>query len=208
MITFDDFVTKWNGKPVDFDGIYPNQCMDLMHQYVYDVLGLTDKTILAAPAAYQAYTNNFPKYFTKIDNTPTGIPQKGDIIFWGQAVGPFGHVAIVKDANMNTLNSFDANWPTGTLPHIQSHNYNGCLGWLRPIPQVVDTLDSLRKQRDDNWNLYQSTLTTVNTQKTQIEALKSQISTAQTASDKEIARLGQLTVDLQTKLSKIKEIAS
>src|SRR5258706_14003284 len=131
-MTYDEFVIKWTGKPVDFDGIYPNQCMDLMHQYVYDVLGITDKAVLAAPNAYQAYTNNFPQYFEKIDNTPTGVPQKGDIIFFGQAVGPSGHVCIFKDGNVSTFNSFDANWPVGTLPHIQSHNYNGCLGWLRP----------------------------------------------------------------------------
>lgn len=135
-MTFDEFIAKWSGKPVDFDGVYPNQCMDLMHQYVYEVLGISDKKVLAAPLAYQAYTNNWSGYFTKIDNTPTGIPQKGDILFFGTKIGTAGHVCIVRDASLNSFNSFDANWPVGSLPHIQTHMYTGVLGWLRPKAQV------------------------------------------------------------------------
>jgi hypothetical protein len=146
-MTFAEFQAKWTGQPVDFDGVYPNQCMDLMHQYIYEVLGITDAKVLAAPAAYQAYTNNFPQYFTKIDNTPDNIPQNGDIIFFGTLIGAYGHVCIFVDGDTNRFNSFDANWPTGSLPHIQNHSYNGVLGWLRfkqpepPKPEPLTGLD-------------------------------------------------------------------
>jgi hypothetical protein len=145
-ISFDDFIKEWTGKPVDFDGVYPNQCMDLMHQYAYEVLGITDKTVLATPAAYQVYTQfKWGDYFTKIDNTPTGVPLKGDLLFFGTGVGAYGHVCIFINGNVNSFNSFDANWPTGTLPHIQTHNYNGVLGWLHPINQPQMTVEQVIK---------------------------------------------------------------
>lgn len=145
-MTREEFITKWTGKPVDFDGIYPNQCMDLMHQYAYDVLGITDKAVLAKPWAAQVYTQfSWDNYFERIGNTATGVPQAGDIILWEEALNyddsvkhGFGHVAIVIEANVKSFKSFDANWPTGSLPHIQQHdNYAHVLGWLRPKIQVT-----------------------------------------------------------------------
>ena len=67
-MTFDEFISKWTNTSVDFDGVYPNQCMDLMHQYVYDVLGITDASVLAHPAAYQVFTEfSESQYFDKIE---------------------------------------------------------------------------------------------------------------------------------------------
>ena len=39
-MTFDEFIAKWNGKGIDLDYAYGDQCMDLMHQYIVEVLGL------------------------------------------------------------------------------------------------------------------------------------------------------------------------
>lgn len=131
-MTFDEFVTKWNGKGIDFDGAYGDQCMDLMHQYVVEVLGLSDGRILAAPAAKYVYLNFSTiygnQYFERIANTPTGVPQKGDIVLWD---GYYGHVAIFKEGNVNNFRSFDQNYPVGSKCHIQYHNYTNVLGWLR-----------------------------------------------------------------------------
>jgi hypothetical protein len=152
-MTFDEFINNWSGKPVDFDGIYPNQCMDLMHEYVYQVLGITDSKVLAAPTASLVYTGfvNIAgnTLFDKIDNTPTGVPQKGDIVFFGTSIGASGHVCIFRDGNATTFNSFDANWPTGSLPHIQSHSYNGVLGWLRLKGNIADASVSIAKSTFD-----------------------------------------------------------
>lgn len=149
-MSFDAFIAQRTGQPVDFDGVYPNQCMDLMHQYVYDVLGVPSRSALGAPAAYQVYANFDAIYahelFTRFENTPTAVPAKGDIMFWGQTIGEFGHVAIFVDGDVNSFRSFDANWPLGSLPHIQSHTYHGVLGWLRlktsapsPVPAPKPT---------------------------------------------------------------------
>ena len=158
-MTFDDFISKWTGKTVDFDGIYPNQCMDLMHQYVYDVLGLTDARLLAHPAAYQVFTDfTESQYFDKIANTPDGVPQKGDIVLFNKtSSNPYGHVCIFISGDTNKFKSFDANYPTGSLPHVQDHTYGYCLGWLRPkatTPDLQAQVDQLRQERDTNWNMF------------------------------------------------------
>mgnify|MGYP001583102486 CR=1 FL=1 len=132
-MTFQQFLDKYNGKAVDFDGYYGAQCMDLMHQYVYDVLELTDARILAAPTAKDVYQGN-PfglEYFQKINNTPTGVPQEGDIVFFGTGIGPAGHVCIFIEEDEKRFRSFDVNWPVGSPAHIQEHTYGYCLGWLR-----------------------------------------------------------------------------
>jgi hypothetical protein len=143
-MTFQEFLEKYNGKYIDFDGTYGPQCMDLLHQYVVEVLGLTDPRILAAPAAKDLY-NNFDnifgkEYFERIPNTPDGVPQEGDIVLWGY--NPYGHVAIFVEGNVNSFRSFDQNYPVGSPCHIQNHNYNNVLGWLRFNQTVKVTLDS------------------------------------------------------------------
>lgn len=129
-MTLKEFIDKWKDKPCDFDGWYGTQCMDLMHFYVYEMLGIKDATVLAAPSAKQVYLNfRWGDLFEKIDNTPNGLPEEGDLIFWDN--GEWGHVAIFIEGNLTRFTSFDANWPVGSLPHVQEHNYDNVLGWLR-----------------------------------------------------------------------------
>lgn len=145
-----EFIKKWKGKHVDFDGVYPDQCMDLMHQYVYEVLEIKDASVLAAPSAYQVYTNfRWGDLFYKIPNTPMAIPKPGDIIVWGQDLGSHGHIAIVVEADLMTFRSFDANFPYGSLPHIQEHTYSGVLGWLRPKTPGSECLQKLEYERTE-----------------------------------------------------------
>lgn len=171
-MTLDQFIIKWTGKGIDFDGAYGDQCMDLMHQYIVEVLGQADGRILAAPTAKEVWlTTPFGKnLFDAFPNTPTGVPQKGDIALFGTEVGPSGHVAIVIAADVNTLTTFDQNWNAHAYCEKIVHNYGGAsgvLGWLRfkaqpaPTPTVdlQAQLNAAIKARDDNWNLYQGTLT-------------------------------------------------
>lgn len=145
-IAFAEFIKKWTGKPVDFDGYYGTQCMDLAHQYVYEVLGIKDKTVIAAPSAYMVYTNfRWPELFDRIPNDPQAVPKEGDLIVWDNKVGGgHGHIAIFVNGDVNSFNSFDANW-NGVLPHLQEHNYNNVLGWLRYKGGVGDCESKLQE---------------------------------------------------------------
>lgn len=130
-MTLDEFVSTYLGTKVDYDGEFGGQCVDLFRQYVKDVLVIVPQT----PALRGAYNiwSAYPKdYFTKIENTPTGVPQKGDIVIWSnKAGGGFGHVAICLEGNINSFTSLDQNWPTISKVTKTSHNYNHVLGWLR-----------------------------------------------------------------------------
>lgn len=132
-MTFEEFLQKWQGRGIDFDGYYGDQCMDLIHQYHVDVLGIADGRTLAAPNAKSVFLN-FPSVhnnhlFDRIENTPEGVPQKGDIVYWGN--GESGHVAIFIEGDAQRFKSFDQNFPTGTKCQIVEHDYAGVLGWLR-----------------------------------------------------------------------------
>lgn len=131
ILTLEEFITKWNGKPVDTDFQYGAQCMDLMHQYCVEVLHLGQEE-LTAPFAKEVF-NNFDnmvgkEYFDRIPNTPDGVPTEGDIVLWGS--GTYGHVAIFYEGNESSFRSFDQNYPTGTPCHVQDHTYSNVLGWL------------------------------------------------------------------------------
>lgn len=147
-MTLNEHIAKWNGRPVDFDGAYGFQCMDSMHQYIVEVLGLTDRRILAAPVARSVF-ENFPnvygnQYFDRIYNSLTAIPKDGDILFWKEPYGYYyntstqrwqyaGHVGVSKGSTLWNITAFEQNNPAGTYCHMQQHTdlYKGCLGWLR-----------------------------------------------------------------------------
>jgi hypothetical protein len=135
MMTLQQWFDKVGGKYIDFDGIYGAQCVDLVKSYFVDVIGI--------PAirnnAIDYWTNYPTAQFTRITNTPSFVPIKGDIMIWGKGVGTYGHIAIIVDANVNTFRSLDQNWPysNGTTPSkVITHNYSSVLGVLRPKKDV------------------------------------------------------------------------
>ena len=130
-MTLKEFIKKYNGKHVDYDGVFGAQCMDLMHFYIDEVLmGEPSPGILRASSAKIAYeTFDRPDLFEQIDNTPKGVPEEGDIMFWG--IFPYGHVAPFVEGDVNNFTSFDQNYPKGSECHEQNHTYKDVLGWLR-----------------------------------------------------------------------------
>src|SRR3990167_9367950 len=131
MITFDQFIQKYSGKYIDYDGYYGYQCMDLYRQFVKEVYGCQQSPpVSGAAKVWDTYNKDF---FTSISNGPVNYPNRGDIIIWNtKAGGGYGHIAIAMDSTSMTFNSFDQNWPVGSRCHKQPHNYTNVLGWLTP----------------------------------------------------------------------------
>lgn len=131
-MSLNDFIAKWNGRYIDFDGAYGAQCMDLMHQWCVEGFGISNGAVLAAPSAKLVYMNfatiTGRELFDRIPNTDTNVPEEGDILLWGN--GTYGHVAIFIEGDVNGFKSFDQNFPTGSPCHIQNHTYTNLLGWL------------------------------------------------------------------------------
>ena len=137
--SLDTFVNRWLSNPVDFDRSYGFQCVDLMHRYAVDVLDLNSS--LPRGNAYDVFANTSSANFTKVINSPSAVPKRGDIIFWNKLPnnGNAGHVAIFIEGDSNQFTSFDQNYCSDTgsgkgncAPRKVPHNYAGIVGWLSP----------------------------------------------------------------------------
>lgn len=129
-----DFISKYNGKKIDWDGRYGAQCVDLFRQYVQE-LGLPQLNGVTGAADFWN-DPNLAQHWVKIPNTPAGIPQAGDVMIWDKKLNGYGHIGIFISGDVNSFVSFDQNWPVGSLCAKVKHNYKYMLGWIRPIGSV------------------------------------------------------------------------
>lgn len=138
LMTYNEFVSAYNGKATDYDGAYGAQCVDLIKAYLNKVFGI--KPGSWGNAKY--YWLNFEKHselvknFTKIKNTASFVPQKGDIMVWdGNQGNGCGHVAICTgEGDTSEFYSYDQNW-NGKAMHKVKHGYDNVYGVLRPKDQ-------------------------------------------------------------------------
>ena len=133
-MTIDAFFDKVRGKKIDYDGVYKNQCVDLIKQYEYDVMGIIPEAVGDAKYYYLDYEKKafLKNHFIKIPNTPDYVPLKGDIVVFGN--GKYGHICIATgEGNTLYFYSYDQNI-YGNLEPVQKcqHKYDYCLGALRP----------------------------------------------------------------------------
>jgi hypothetical protein len=137
-MTLEEFIKKYTGKYIDWDGVYGAQCVDLYRFYCKEVLEVPQSPPI--PGAADIWNNYLTAYFDKITNTPEGVPTKGDVMIWSKNTGGgYGHVAIFYDGTVSKFRSFDQNWPTGSPCQLVSHYYKNVLGWLRPKGGVMET---------------------------------------------------------------------
>ena len=137
-MNYNEFINEYNGKSFDYDGKSGAQCVDLIKMYLNKVFGLTPGAWGNAKDYYENYNNNsvLKANFTRIANTASFVPQKGDIAVWGAGLGnTYGHVAIATgEGNTSEFYSYDLNWNGKTVHKVQ-HTYKGFLGVLRPKDQ-------------------------------------------------------------------------
>lgn len=144
-MTLSQFIDKYTGKGIDFDGSYGNQCQDLYRQYVKEVLNLPQTPPVVG--AKDNWTANTPD-FDKIPNTPTGVPPVGSIMIWGAKYGPYGHVAIVTSATVTQFTCFSQNDPSGSLCGLKTYKtYGATLGWM--VPKETMLADEIAVKKTD-----------------------------------------------------------
>ena len=136
-MTHDKFTANNNGRYIDHDGSFGAQCVDLMRAYTKEVHGLSPYVAIPTRGnAKDIYKNYVSGGYRKINNTPTGVPKRGDIVFFKTSLwfpylyGIAGHVAVVESANINNMIVFEQNYPTGRPCRFAKHSYKDCLGWL------------------------------------------------------------------------------
>lgn len=166
-MNFKEFLTKYENKKVDFDKYYGAQCVDLFNFYLVDVLGI-EAPIKMFPvmSAFQIwdYAKDNPN-FIRIENTPTNVPQEGDIMVFAKSLSyPHGHVSLFIEGNVNGFVSLDQNFPTNSPSIRVRHDYLNpkVIGWLRPKKFIKDdeiitipekpSLDKLINLLKEFWN--------------------------------------------------------
>jgi hypothetical protein len=145
-MTLDEFITEWKGKrQPDFKGFTAKgqavkgiggQCVNNIRWYLDSVLGVPQ---FSGRAYAKHWEKNIPDNFTFIENTPNFIPQKGDIVVWGEKLGNInsedgqvmGHIAIIIEAELMKFTSFDANFTRKNLCDVVNHSYYAVDGFLR-----------------------------------------------------------------------------
>ena len=132
MITFLDFIKKYEGKFIEAGGSDNArfQCVDLANQFIEEVLGLP-KILWTNACDFPTKAGNKYEF---IKNTLEGVPNREDLVIWNNSVGGgAGHISIFVDGTAGNFTSFDQNWPTGTPCHLQGHYYTNVLGWMHPL---------------------------------------------------------------------------
>jgi len=142
LLTHEQFIEEAQRRAVDWDNGFGMQCVDLIKWHCELVHGI--KLGSFGGSARNGWFNKAktfdPKKFKRIPNTPTGIPQKGDYIFYDEP-GITGHVAIVQQADVNDVLNFEMNGATGNgkgqgfdkASFEAKRDYRKCLGWYHFI---------------------------------------------------------------------------
>jgi len=149
-MTLDEFINQYDQIGIDFDGRYGQQCMDLFHYYEMEVWNVDRLKVLRASSAYNAFKKGHKDY-KKFIYKKGMVPEPGDVIFWDDTLGPYGHVAIFITGGEHSFISFDQNYPIGSKSHQQQHNYKSVAGWLRfneLTKEEMKKLDDYIKQTD------------------------------------------------------------
>ena len=133
----DDFVNKYNGKKVDYDGAFGAQCVDLARQHWKEGLGIPEhtgscQTTGGAKDLYLDY-NKMPiekKYFYKIPKSK-GFAT-GDTLIWDSTeTNKYGHIAIYLGILNNSLIVFEQDGFKQDGAKINLRSKNNLLGALR-----------------------------------------------------------------------------
>ncbi len=147
-MTYDGFVKEYLGKSTDWDGAYGTQCVDLIKAYLYEVFGIKAGSWGNAKYYWINFALRKPlkSNFTKIANTASFVPKKGDIVVWSGGIGSSGcgHIAIATgEGNTHEFYTYDQNWNGKPMKKVK-HGYNCVYGVLRPKDQSKITATGFR----------------------------------------------------------------
>jgi len=144
MLNKFDFLKHINSIWFDKTVPYPNdpksnllgQCVQFIRWILIHYMNLPNWLSVIGAADFWIQYDSDPalnKYWDKIPNTPTFLPQEGDICIWNKNKGGgCGHIAIVfgSDHTLNYFHSIESNWKPLKVTVVQ-HNYNDVLGFFR-----------------------------------------------------------------------------
>lgn len=192
-----EFTSKYDGKFIDYDGKFGAQCVDLARQYVKEVLGYPQcPPVVGAADLWDSCVSDF---YEKVPNTPTGVPQSGDIVIWNRKLGNgYGHVAIFDHGNASAFVSFDQNYPLGTPCHFQKHTYSSVTGWLHPKESMTEALEACMQDRESFWKQRDEALAKLLVKEEECQKLSQELDECKKTYEKQLS-------DLSTKIEHLED---
>lgn len=138
-MTYSEFVKKYLGRAIDYDGTSGVQCVDLAKLYIDKVLGVKPQSIGDAFCYYDNFYSTYLKrYFLLIPYKKGVKAQKGDLVVWGKYYNgrsEHGHIAIATGTqDGSSITTYDENWNGPNMKKVK-HSLTGLKGFLRPIEQ-------------------------------------------------------------------------
>lgn len=155
---FDTWYSTALGRGFDLDGAWGRQCFDLYNDYAQYIFGKPYREVVPMVLyAYQIFDSADPALYTKVLNTPDGIPPKGAVIIFKKAINGYaGHVAIDRGGSTATkVNVIQQDGGTVTYtasgsvlnPGAPASNatfdYTHVHGWL--IPKTTEEIFSYQR---------------------------------------------------------------
>jgi LysM repeat protein len=177
--TIEEWLNSAVGVGMDPDGAYGYQCVDLVDQYGQDIFGVRWPVCVGGVGGANQLLDVVPdEYWIRIDNNfsdPNQVPERGDVVvFGGDSSNPYGHTAVILNADTNGIHvvqqNGNANWLPAGLADLEYTQFGtgSVIGWLRaredkllppehPAPKVTvrqcivdpgDTLGGIADQFD------------------------------------------------------------
>jgi hypothetical protein len=141
-MNFQQWVNGANGRGIDEDGAFGNQCWDLWSNFAQQVLGVPQSatsTHAGGPGTHhpgyaceiwhQFSSSPLPAWFTTVPPSSGALPGDVAIWEWGTGVGPSSHVAIVILDQGGAIQTLTQN---PGVSNVRSFTKSGLLGYLRP----------------------------------------------------------------------------
>ena len=137
-IRFAKWVLSIVGKPIDSDGVFGNQCVDIPKHYTTHVLypSLTARAVGIFGNGKDIYANAKKTYFQKIPYKKGLIAHRGDIVSYrATSTNKYGHTAVVTSPRWANGSSYTVVEQNGFNPsgvaYKAKRNYNNLIGFVR-----------------------------------------------------------------------------
>lgn len=129
-MNLEEFVKKYNGKKVDFDGAFGAQCVDLFRQYNKEVWENPHTGSVRGAKELILNYKNMPGEIRFLKMVK--IPVSGDVIVFDSTSGnEFGHVAIMLGIIGNSFIVFEQDGFKQDGAKISIRENKNILGFLR-----------------------------------------------------------------------------
>ncbi|MDR2731409.1 MAG: CHAP domain-containing protein [Treponema sp.] len=134
-MTLGDFICRYYGKKIDFDGQFGAQCVDLIRQYFRDVwdMSIQPEGVIGAQEFYLNHEQRpIQKVYTERVEYKKGqnIPSGAVVVFGNAGTNKFGHIGICIRAESDIIYLLEQDGFRQDGVKISAWGYNNVLGYL------------------------------------------------------------------------------